>query len=121
MHESDSILWPGRHGVQKLIVAVLNDPKISAERSNNKFRKSMLANIFCELTAIHKRCFSCITPVVVQWNRRHQKESAMSESKKDDELNPTVDEDVVEGHGIEEDDADDAAGLQSLTITGICV
>ena len=36
-----------------------------------------------------------------------------------DELNPSTDDDVVEGHGVEEDDAGDAA--EEITITGICL
>jgi hypothetical protein len=38
---------------------------------------------------------------------------------KNDDLEPTTD-DLVEGHGIEEDDADDAAGNGALTLCGSC-
>lgn len=36
-----------------------------------------------------------------------------------DDLDLAVD--TVEGHGIEEDDEDDAAASNALTVTGICV
>jgi hypothetical protein len=40
-------------------------------------------------------------------------------TEKNEELKPT--DDIVEGHGIEEDDSDDAAASDALTITGCCV
>lgn len=45
----------------------------------------------------------------------------MADASKKDELDPTTSptDDDVEGHGIEEDDADEVA--EQLTICGICI
>lgn len=44
--------------------------------------------------------------------------SGIPEEHKNEDLVPALEDDVVEGHGIEEDDSADAA--ESLTVTGAC-
>jgi hypothetical protein len=51
--------------------------------------------------------------------RRRRMGCHMSE-KPEEKIDPIV-PDEVEGHGIEEDDSEDGAAVESVTFTGICI